>query len=119
MVSVPPLVTVSGPMEAANAVPLGGEAASGYVRLDLSTTTHQYNNFTPTSIYYNRAGYTLANIRFGAKHQAWDTALFIDNAFNKHAENALPLSYAIDLSTTRRISLNRPRTVGLEIRCDF
>jgi iron complex outermembrane receptor protein len=95
------------------------DAASGYVRLDFSTTTHQYNNFTPTSIYHNRAGYSLANMRVGAEHKAWHTALFIDNAFNKRAETALPLSYAIDLPTTRRISLNRGRTIGLEIRFDW
>jgi iron complex outermembrane recepter protein len=96
-----------------------GNAGSAYARLDFSTTSHQYNNFTPTSIYYNRAGYSLANVRVGAKHEAWDAALFINNAFNKRAETALPLSYAIDLPTTRRVSLNRPRTIGLEIRFDL
>ena len=96
-----------------------GNAGLGYARLDYSTTTHQYNNFTPASKYYDRAGYSLANMRVGVKHKGWDTALFIDNAFNKHAETALPLSYAIDLPTTRRVSLNRPRTIGLEIRLDW
>jgi outer membrane receptor protein involved in Fe transport len=96
-----------------------GNAGLGYARLDYSTTTHQYNNFTPASNYYDRAGYSLANMRVGAKHKGWDTALFIDNAFNKHAETALPLSYAIDLPTTRRVSLNRPRTIGVEIRFDW
>jgi len=96
-----------------------GDATSGYARWDFSTTSHRYNNFTPTSIYYNRAGYSLANMRIGAKHEAWDAALFVDNAFDKHAETALPLSYAIDLPTTRRVSLNRPRTMGIEVRFDW
>ena len=96
-----------------------GDSTSGYARLDFSTITHQYNNFDTTSIYYNRAGYSLANMRLGAKHRGWDTALFLDNALNKHAETALPLSYAIDLPTTRRVSLNQPRTVGLDVRYDF
>jgi iron complex outermembrane recepter protein len=94
-------------------------ATSGYARADFSTVTHQYNNFETTSIYRNRPGYSLLNARVGAKHQAWNTALFIDNALNKRAETALPESYAIDLPTTRSISLNQPRTVGLEVRHDF
>jgi iron complex outermembrane recepter protein len=94
-------------------------ATSGYIRADFSSVSHQYNNFNPTSIYYERAGYSLANLRLGVKHKFWDAALFIDNAFNKHAETALPLSYAVDLADTRRVSLNRPRTIGIELRAGF
>jgi outer membrane receptor protein involved in Fe transport len=96
-----------------------GGPTSGYARLDFSTVTHQYNNFEKTNIYRNRPGYSLLNMRVGTKHQAWDMALFINNALNKHAETALPVSYAVDLPTTRSISLNQPRTVGLEVRHDF
>ena len=94
-------------------------ATSGYGRVDFSTSTHQYNNFNKTSIYYVRAGYSLFNARVGTQHKAWDIALFIDNALNKHAETALPLSYDIDLPTQRRISLNQPRTIGLQVRFDL
>ena len=96
-----------------------GASTSGYARFDFSTTSHQVNNFDPTSLYHDRAGYSLANARIGARHQGWETSLFLDNAFNKHAETALPLSYAIDLPTTRRVSLNRPRTIGIDLRFDF
>ena len=92
---------------------------SGYARFDFSTTTNQYNNFDKTSNYYNRPGYSLGNVRLGAKYRSWDAALFIENVANKHAETALPQSYAVDLPTTRRLSVNRPRTIGLDLRLDF
>jgi iron complex outermembrane recepter protein len=94
-------------------------STSGFARLDANTTSYQYNNFDPTSIYYKRAGYSLANVRVGSKREAWEGSLFMDNVLNKRAETALPLSYAIDLPSTRRVSLNRPRTVGLEVQYDF
>jgi outer membrane receptor protein involved in Fe transport len=92
---------------------------SGFARVDFNTTSRQFNNFVPTSNYYQRAGYSLANARIGAKWQKWQASLFINNAFDKHAETALPSSYAIDLPTTRRLSLNQPRTIGLDFRWDY
>ena len=87
--------------------------------MDFNTTSYQYNNFDPTSNYYKRAGYSLANLRFGAKYSNWDGSLFLNNLFDKHAETGLPLAYSLDLPTTRRIALNQPRTIGLEVRYGF
>lgn len=92
---------------------------SGYARIDFSTTSNQFNNFDSRSIYYSRPGYSLANLRIGARHNAWDVALFLDNVMDKHFEASLPLSYAADLPTTRRLAVNRPRTIGLEARLDL
>jgi iron complex outermembrane recepter protein len=92
---------------------------SGYGRIDFNTTSHEYNNFDSQSIYYRQAGYSLANLRFGVKKGAWQSSLFVTNLFDKHAEMALPQSYAINLPTTRRESLNRPRTIGLDLRLDY
>ena len=92
---------------------------SGFARLDLNTTSRQYNNFDPTSIYYATAGYSLANLRFGLDTSKWQTSLFISNLLNKHAETALPASYAINLPDTRAVSLNRPRTIGFDVRRNF
>jgi outer membrane receptor protein involved in Fe transport len=92
---------------------------SGFARVDFNTSTRQFNNFVPTSNYYERAGYSLANARIGAKWQKWQASLFVNNAFNRHAETALPTSYAIDLPTTRRLSINQPRTIGLDFRLDY
>jgi len=92
----------------------------GYFRYDFSTVSHQYNNFDPTSIYYVQHGYSLSSVRLGFTHgQRWQAALYCTNLFDKHAETALPLSYAINLPTTRAVSLNRPRTVGIDVRFDY
>jgi len=47
---------------------------------------------------------------------AWTGSLFVTNALDRHGETELPLSNGVDLPTQRRIALNRPRTIGLEIR---
>jgi outer membrane receptor protein involved in Fe transport len=91
----------------------------GFARADFSSVSKQYNNFNSGSIYYDRPGYSLLNLRLGVDRHLWEASLFIDNALDKHAETALPLSYAIDLPTTRRVSLNRPRTIGLDARINF
>jgi iron complex outermembrane receptor protein len=92
---------------------------SGFARMDINTTTHEHNNFDPTSIYYNLPGYSLANVRIGAKQNRFQSSLFASNLFNKHTETALYESYAINLPTTRRIGLNRPRTIGIDLRYDW
>ena len=92
---------------------------SGFTRMDINTTTHEHNNFDPTSIYYSLPGYSLANVRIGAKRNRIQSSLFVSNLFNKHTETALYESYAINLPTTRRIGLNRPRTIGIDLRYDW
>lgn len=92
---------------------------SGFAHLDMSTSSRQYNNFVPTSIYYATGGYTLANARVGFNTGNWQVAFFASNLLNKHAETALPNSYAINLPDTRMVSLNRPRTVGFDLQREF
>lgn len=92
---------------------------SGFAHLDMSTSSRQYNNFVPSSIYYATGGYTLANGRVGVNTGNWQIAFFADNLLNKHAETALPNSYAINLPDTRMVSLNRPRTVGFDVQREF
>jgi iron complex outermembrane recepter protein len=92
---------------------------SGFARFDINATSHEYNSFVYTSIYSKDAGYSLANIRFGVRRSRWQSSLFVLNLFDKHAETALPISNAADLPTQRRFSLNRPRTVGLDVRVQF
>jgi outer membrane receptor protein involved in Fe transport len=92
---------------------------NGFAHLDVSTSSGQYNNFVPTSIYYTTGGYTLADARVGVNTGNWQIAFFVSNLLNKHAETALPNSYAINLPDTRMVSLNRPRTVGFNVQRDF
>jgi hypothetical protein len=59
------------------------------------------------------------NARLGVNRNRWQAALYCTNVLNKHAETALPLSYAVTLPTTRAVSLNRPRTIGIDFRFDY
>jgi iron complex outermembrane recepter protein len=94
------------------------DTTSGYVRADFSSTSHVNANYNTQSIYYNVAGYSLLNLRFGLTRNAWQGGLFVSNALDKHAETELPLANGVDLPTQRRIAMNRPRTIGIDIRFD-
>jgi iron complex outermembrane recepter protein len=92
---------------------------SGYLRGDFNTTSHEFANFNTQSVYRDIGGYSLLNLRLGVKHNAWRGGLFVSNALDKHAQTELPIANGIDLPTQRRIALNRPRTIGLDIRFDY
>ena len=89
---------------------------SAYFRVDFSSTTREDANYNAQSIYYNVAGYSLLNVRLGVKRKGWIGSLFLTNALDRRGETELPLANGVDLPTQRRIALNRPRTIGLEIR---
>ena len=55
--------------------------------------------------------YTLANLRFGFKTERWQTALYINNIADKHAE--LALDYERGRSARVGYLTNQPRTIGL------
>jgi len=55
----------------------------------------------------------------GMKRFGWTAGLFVANALDRHAETELPFSNGFDLPTQRRIALNRPRTIGVDIRFDY
>jgi len=92
---------------------------SAYLRGDFSFTSREDTSYNSHSIYYNIAGYSLLNLRLGVKHLGWSGGLFVTNALDRRAETELPLSNGVDLPTQRRIALNRPRTIGLDIRFDY
>jgi iron complex outermembrane receptor protein len=95
-----------------------GPETSAYLRGDFNTTSHEVTNYNEQSLYRNIGGYSLLNLRLGLKHNAWSGGLFVSNALDRHAETELPLSNGVDLPTQRRVALNRPRTIGLDIRFD-
>jgi iron complex outermembrane recepter protein len=92
---------------------------SAYLRGDFNTTSHEFANFDTTSIYRDIGGYSLLNLRLGVKHGAWHGGLFVSNALDKHAQTELPIANGIDVPTQRTIALNRPRTIGLDMRFDY
>ena len=92
---------------------------SAYLRGDFNTTSHEFANFNTQSVYRDIGGYSLLNLRLGVKRSAWQGGLFVSNALDKHAQTELPIANGIDLQTQRRVALNRPRTIGLDIRVDY
>jgi len=92
---------------------------SAYLRGDFNTTSHEFANFDTTSIYRNIGGYSILNLRLGVKHSAWRGGLFVTNALDKHAETELPIANGIDIPNQRTVALNRPRTIGVDIRFDY
>jgi outer membrane receptor protein involved in Fe transport len=91
---------------------------SAYLRSDFSFRSREYTSYNSQSLYYNIAGYGLLNLRLGVRHRAWTGGLFVTNALDTHEETELPLANGVDLPTQRRIAMNRPRTIGLDIRFD-
>jgi iron complex outermembrane receptor protein len=92
---------------------------SAFLRGYFSSTSREDTSYNSQSIYYNLAGYSLLNLRLGVKRLSWTGGLFVTNALDRHAGTELPLSNGVDLPTQRRIALNRPRTIGLDIRFDY
>ena len=91
---------------------------SAFLRGDFNSTTRENANYNFQSVYYNIAGYSLLNLRLGVKRTHWTGGLFVTNALDRRGETELPLSNGVDLPTQRRIALNRPRTIGLDVRFD-
>jgi iron complex outermembrane recepter protein len=77
--------------------------------------------FDRTSPYYSIDAYSLASARLGlaATDDKWDTAIFVDNLFDQRVQESLPESLTANLPIQRRISLNRPRTVGINFKYAF
>jgi len=69
-----------------------------------------------------RRGYDIVNVRIGVRDgdDRWRVALFADNLFNTHATvGNLISSTGADIPTTRAISVNRPRTIGINLKAGF
>lgn len=92
---------------------------TAYLRASVSMTTHQDTSYDTQSPFFNMPGYTLADLKLGAKRGRWQGALFVNNLFDKHAEMDLYNAYGFNTPTTQPQGLNRPRTVGLDVRVDY
>jgi hypothetical protein len=55
----------------------------------------------------------------GVKRGRWQSSLFAKNLFNKHAETDLYNAYGSNVPNIQPLGLNRPRTVGLDVRFDY
>jgi outer membrane receptor protein involved in Fe transport len=98
--------------------PLGADT-SGYVRSSVNVTSHEYTSFNTTSPWYVMPGYSLTNLRFGIKHRQWQSSLFFDNLFDKRAITDLYNAYGSNVPNTQPVGINRPLTIGVDLRYDW
>jgi outer membrane receptor protein involved in Fe transport len=93
---------------------------SGFARIDFTDRDGANALYDRTSPFYHYDGFGLMNLRIGLETKAaWKASLYLDNAFNKIGETALPVAIAADLPTTRRLAVNTPRTVGVSLQYQF
>ncbi len=62
----------------------------------------------------NQDAYTLVNLRFGLEATNWSATLYVDNATDEYAEQ-----FYNDRWAQTRLSVNRPRTIGVNFRRHF
>jgi outer membrane receptor protein involved in Fe transport len=58
--------------------------------------------------------YTLINLRFGLEANTWSASLFVNNATDEYAKQ-----FYNDRWAQTRLSVNRPRTIGINYRRNF
>ena len=58
--------------------------------------------------------YTLVNLRFGLEANTWSASLFVNNATDEYAKQ-----FYNDRWAQTRLSVNRPRTIGINYRRNF
>jgi iron complex outermembrane recepter protein len=93
---------------------------SGFARIDFTDRDGANALYDRTSAFYHYDGFAITNLRIGLEARSqWKASVYLDNAFNKIGETALPVAIAADLPTTRRIAVNRPRTVGLSLQYQY
>ena len=94
-----------------------------YGRLDATYTGAANSLYDRSSPFYRRSGFTQLNFQMGwqpaVKAPRWRASFFVDNLLDKIGETGLPVAISADLPTTRRIAINRPRTVGLKVDFPF
>ncbi len=61
-----------------------------------------------------QSAYTLANLRFGLDAEQWSAQLYVNNLFNEYAEE-----FYNDRWAQTRLSVNRPRRIGVSFRYKF
>jgi outer membrane receptor protein involved in Fe transport len=88
-------------------------------RVDVNTSSREYRNYDPTRVDYLQPPYTLVNARLGADFGSWEMAVVGTNVLDRRAATAPESTYSLFLPDTYRVSLQRPRTVGIEFTVHY
>jgi iron complex outermembrane recepter protein len=81
---------------------------------DSTTTFNELSTANGIASHFNPDSYGLLNLRLGVQNDRWAAALFIDNATDERAQVLIDNS-----SVAVRITRNRPRTAGINLRFNF
>jgi outer membrane receptor protein involved in Fe transport len=68
-------------------------------------------SFTPVDV---QDAYQTGDFRFGLEGENWNGSFFVDNVWDERAELFFSNRWAV-----QRLSINRPRTFGIQFRYDF
>lgn len=94
----------------------------GFLSTSFSHVGKVLAEYDRTSMWQTRKSYELVDARIGI-HDAderWRLSLFVDNLFNASATTGNQFSTTgVTIPTTRALSVNRPRTVGLNLKTSF
>lgn len=94
-----------------------GGRFQAYARMDLSYTGTANALYDRASPFYQRKGFGLLGLCVGWEPHgaapAWRGAVYVDNLFNRIGATGLPVAISADLPNTRRVAVNRPRTIGI------
>lgn len=91
----------------------------GFVRGDFSYYGDSLSANNEATIPRKRPSWTLVNMRAGIIKEGWELTAFVNNLTNEHANLADNRSIAAEHPDRQRIVINRPRTVGVEVRTNF
>lgn len=101
-------------------VPLSIADLSAFARVDVSHTGGSTTTFNALSTanrlpsYFTPPAYSLLNLRLGIEKEQWSATLFVDNVADKRA-----FVMVDNAAVTERITRNRPRTIGIQVRVNF
>ncbi len=101
-------------------VPLSIADLSAFARVDVSHTGGSTTTFNALSranrlpSYFTPPAYSLLNLRLGIEKEQWSATLFVDNVADKRA-----IVLVDNAAVTERITRNRPRTIGFQVRVNF
>ncbi len=100
--------------------PLSSGGLDGFGRVDYSYTGDSTTTFNDLSTanglpsHFNPDAYGLLNLRLGVQNERWTAALFVENATDERAQLLID-----NAAVTERITRNRPRTFGMNVRYNF
>ena len=100
--------------------PLSSGGLDGFGRVDYSYTGDSTTTFNDLSTanglpsHFNPDDYGLLNLRLGVQNERWSAALFVENATDERAQLLID-----NAAVTERITRNRPRTFGMNVRYNF